>query len=753
MPPAGISKKRWEGTDDHAALLVAAVRRRHAKALSAEPELAERLERYVPDFWAAYASVYGAAHARAAEALRLLETALAGWWARPEPLRRLDRERAARPDWYQRPDLVGLSLYVDLFAGTLDGVRRKLPYLKELGVNYLHLMPLLATREGPNDGGYAVADYRRVDPRLGTMDDLRALAEALHADGMLLAIDFVMNHTAREHPWAQRALAGDPDYQAFYLMFDDRTLPDLYERTLPEVFPDFAPGNFTFVPAVGKWVWTSFYDFQWDLDYRNPAVFAAMFEEMLFLFQTGADVLRLDAVPFLWKEQGTDCRNLPGAHALLRAYRALMRIAAPGVLFKAEAIVAPDEIIRYLGTGGYEGKECELAYNATLMCHLWHALASENTQLLRTALTALPPTPETAVWLNYIRCHDDIGWGLDDEDCAAVGQDGPATRRFCSDFYAGRVPGSYAEGYRFQVDRRTGEARTSGTAAALAGLQKALVEANPEAIEAALGRLRLLYGVLYAMRGAPLLYGGDEIGQLNHFAYLDDPLKAMDNRWVHRPPMDWQRAAMRHTPGTVPHRLFATLRHLAAVRAPLAPLHSRAEEHVLFTENDRLFVVERVFEGERLLLVANFAGRPERLRLAELPAPWQQQALRDVVAGETLFLTSGDLVLPPYGFGWFVPAPEARPGPPVAVPIRLPVETFWGETVFLTGTLDVLGGGDPRHAHPLDASAYPVWSTELRLPAGTCFRFHWIKKRGPHLVARSEKTYWMKAGENRIFEV
>ncbi|GIV59407.1 MAG: hypothetical protein KatS3mg043_0496 [Rhodothermaceae bacterium] len=428
---------------------------------------------------------------------------------------------------------------------------------------------------------------------------------------------------------------------------------------------------------------------------------------------------------FCGRRQGTDCRNLPGAHALLRAYRALMRIAAPGVLFKAEAIVAPDEIIRYLGTGGYEGKECELAYNATLMCHLWHALASENTQLLRTALTALPPTPETAVWLNYIRCHDDIGWGLDDEDCAAVGQDGPATRRFCSDFYAGRVPGSYAEGYRFQVDRRTGEARTSGTAAALAGLQKALVEANPEAIEAALGRLRLLYGVLYAMRGAPLLYGGDEIGQLNHFAYLDDPLKAMDNRWVHRPPMDWQRAAMRHTPGTVPHRLFATLRQALRGRARktlLAPLHGRAEEHVLFTENDRLFVVERAFEGERLLVVANFAGRPERLRLGELPAPWQQ-------AGPAGRGGRRRSLLPDLGrpgaapvrlpAGWCPrsggPARPARR----AERMRVPVETFWGETVH-------------RHRHPRTPSAAgtpgrptrstprttPVWTAELRGPAG-----------------------------------
>ncbi len=747
-----ISKKAW-ATGDHARLLRDAFRARHAKTLAEHPELDARLEAHLPDFWAAYASVYGAGVEQAAWALRLLDAAVRGAIRRRAALRARDARHEADPHDYQSPEVIGVSLYVDLFAGTLAGVREKLPYLQELGVTYVHLMPLLKTREGPNDGGYAVADFRTVDPRLGTTADLRALADALHARGMRLAIDFVMNHTAREHPWAQKALAGDPEYQAFYMMFDDRALPDAFERTLPEVFPDFAPGNFTFVPEIGKWVWTSFYDFQWDLDYRNPAVFAAMFGEMLFLANTGADVLRLDAVPFLWKEMGTDCRNLPEAHALLRAYRALMRIAAPGVLFKAEAIVAPDEIIRYLGVGGYEEKECELAYNATLMCHLWHALAAENTQLLHTALSTLPPAPASALWLNYVRCHDDIGWGIADEDAAAVGQDGYRTRLFCADFYAGRLAGSYAEGYRFQIDRRTGEARTSGTAAALAGLQKALVENIPPDVEAALDRLLLLHNVVFTMRGAPLLYSGDEVGQLNDFSYLDDPIKAVDNRWVHRPKMDWERAERRHEPGTAAHRLFDGLQRFAATRKGLRALHGRGEEHLLFTENDRLFVVERAYEGERLLVVSNFSRAPERLRLSTLPSAWRGPAFRDALTGETLFFTSGDLVVPPYGYRWLLPAPDAAPGPPVKTTLRLRIETFWGETIHAFGALEALGGGDPRRAVPMRADDYPYWTAEVEIPEGVCFTFRWFKKRDPHIVGWSEKTYWMKAGEMRIFEL
>jgi amylosucrase len=310
---------------------------------------------------------------------------------------------------------------------------------------------------------------------------------------MLLVIDYVMNHTAREHQWAQAALKGDPHFQDFYLLFDDRTLPDAYERSLPEVFPDFAPGNFTWQPEIQKWAWTTFYDFQWDLNYRNPDVFEAMLEEMLFLANVGVDVLRLDAVPFLWKNVGTNCQNQQEAIHILAAYRALVRMVAPGMLFKSEAIVAPEDIIRYLGSGGLEGKVCEIGYNATLMNHLWQALAAENTHLLRTTLSGLPAIPKEATWINYIRCHDDIGWGISDENAAAVGQSGRGTRNYCTDFYAGVLPQSYAEGYVFQRDRQTGEARTSGTAAALTGLQKALVEADASKID-----------ILYAK------YGGEQ---------------------------------------------------------------------------------------------------------------------------------------------------------------------------------------------------------------------------------------------------
>lgn len=730
------------------------LRTRHASPLDDHPILDDRLDAHLADAWTAFSKVYGTDATAAEWFVRAVDAAIETFEERPAPLHRRDRERERTPDWFQAPEHVGYTCYVDQFAGTLDGVRDKIPYLKDLGVTYLHLMPLLKTRDGRNDGGYAVTDYRAVDPRLGSMDDLRDLAHALHEENIVLALDFVMNHTAAEHAWAQAARDGDDRYRDFYLTYEDRTLPDRFEETVDEAFPDFAPGNFTYVEAMDRWVWTSFNDFQWDLDYSNPAVFVQMFREMMVQANVGTDVLRLDAVPFLWKELGTNARNRPECHWILRAYRALTRLAAPGVLFKAEAITAPEEIVRYLGSGNGEAKECDVAYNATLMSHLWHALASENTQLLWTALTNLPQAPPSATWLNYVRSHDDIGWGLDDVDVQAVGQDPVSTRRFCAGFYAGDRPDSYAEGYHFQVDAATGEARTSGTTAALAGLQKALVEGHERDVDRALQRILLLHSVTFAARGMPLLYSGDEIGQLNDFSYLTDGEKVHDNRWVHRPPMNWDRAGLRHEEGRVEHRLFDGLSRLSNARKRLDALHSGGRERILQTKNDRTFLFERVYGDNRLLVASNFSRSPQAVSLRGGPAPTgPQTTFADVLRDEPVRFSSGRLVLPPYGYFWLQPG-AAPPEEPVPTPVELEVHTEWGEQVYLCGNLDRLGAGDPRHAlGPLSADDYPTWRAEINVPKHTYVEFRWIKKRDDRVVEWSPHYYAVKAGAPTVWRL
>ncbi|MFB6286575.1 MAG: alpha-amylase family glycosyl hydrolase [Candidatus Bipolaricaulia bacterium] len=745
LSPIEIAPETWD--PEHALEgLRARLADRYASVFDTHPDLRARLDTALADAWTAFSTLYGTDPDAAEWFVRAVDAAVEGFQDRPASLRRLDQRRGASPDWFQTPEQVGYTCYVDHFGGTLDGVRENIPYLKELGVTYLHLMPLLKTRDGRDDGGYAVQDYRAVDPQLGSMDDLRALARDLREENILLTLDFVMNHTAAEHEWARAARDGVERYRDFYLTYEDRTRPDRFEETVPEVFPDFAPGNFTYVEALDRWVWTSFYDFQWDLDYRNPALFVQMLHEMMVQANVGADVLRLDAVPFLWKEVGTNCRNLPECHWILRAYRALMDVAAPGVLFKSEAITTPSEIIRYLGTDGNEGKECDIAYNATLMSHLWHALASENTQLLRRALTNLPEAPETATWLNYVRSHDDIGWGLDDADVQAVGQDPVDTRRFCADYYAGKRPGSNAEGYHFQVDEATGEARTSGTTAALTGLQKAVVEGDDRDVDRGLRRTLLLHNVVFAARGMPLLYSGDEIGQFNDFSYLADEEKAADNRWVHRPPMDWERAALRHEEGRIEQRLFDGIKRLADTRKTLDALHSGGRERIFQVDNDRTFLFERVHGDSRLLVASNFSGEPQAVSLAPLPSVWHREAFADVLNDRSVVFSSGRLVLPPYGYWWLQPD-DGAPGAPMATPLEIEVHTEWGEQVYLCGTLEALGAGDPRDAlGPLSADDYPVWRAEIDVPADTYFEFRWIKKRDGRVVEWSPRSYAATAG-------
>ncbi|WP_345771632.1 alpha-amylase family protein [Geodermatophilus sabuli] len=586
-------------------------------------------------------------------ALRMVLTA-AG--ERPAALRRIDRRREIDPGWFQRARVQGYVCYVDRFCGTLDRLPGHLDHLAELGTTYLHLMPLLRPRPGENDGGYAVADYRAVDPRLGTMADLEQVATALHDRGMSLCIDLVLNHTAREHAWAQGWLAGDPAYAGFYTAFPDRTMPDAYDATIPEVFPDRAPGSFSWVPeacgGAGGWVWTTFWPYQWDLDYANPEVTLRMLGEITWLANRGVDVFRMDAVPFMWKRLGTSCQNQPEGHSLLQLLHALARLAAPGVVFKAEAIVSPDDLVPYLGGHDRYRPECDLAYHNQLMVLLWSSLATQDTRLARQALGRMKPIPPTASWVTYVRGHDDIGWAVADEDAAAVGLDPFAHRRFLNDFYAGRFPGSYARGALFQENEATGDARVSGSAASLCGIEAALEAGDDAALDAGIRRLVLLYSVAFAWGGIPLLYMGDELAMRNDSGYLADPERAPDNRWLHRPPMDWAAGERRGDPATLEGRVFGQLQRLGAVRRSLLALRAGVESVLLDAGSDEVLVWRREHPRSGAFVgVANFSPHPRGLDADTVTGYGTFEQVHG--SDGPLRVRDGRLVVPGLGFAWY----------------------------------------------------------------------------------------------------
>jgi len=448
-----------------------------------------RLARSAADLWGMTDRLYAAHPGYPRVKAALLAAMRKAWADRPADLRRLDLQRDLEPDWFQRPGMAGYVFYIDRFAGTLSGVLEKLDYLADLGITYVHLMPCLKPRPGDSDGGYSVMDYRAINPAYGTMEEFEALAAAFRARGISLCIDLVLNHTAKEHAWAERAKSGDAAYQDYYLMFDDETLPQQYEQALVEVFPDNAPGSFTRYPEIGKWVWTTFNEHQWDLNWANPQVFLEIAEIMFFLANRGVDVLRLDAVAFMWKRMGTRCQSEPEVHMILRALRAACRVVCPAVLHLEEAIVGPSEMLPYLGRGEHDGKEGNLAYHNSLMVQFWSALATRDTRLMTHVMaTHFPPVLTNATYATYIRCHDDIGWAVTDEDAAAVGISGAAHRSFLSEFYEGGFPGSFSQGALFQVNPETGDKRISGTFASLAGLERALATGDREGAESAVHR-------------------------------------------------------------------------------------------------------------------------------------------------------------------------------------------------------------------------------------------------------------------------
>ncbi len=612
-----------------------------------------RVDRSYPDAFDPLARLYGE-HTDVAELLDdLLGRALACAAVRSTELRHLDCDREVRPEWFLDESMIGYLCYADRFGDTLSALEDRIDYLEELGVTYLHVMPPLAPRDGSDDGGYAIADYRAVNPWLGDMDDLRHLAASLRQRGISLCIDLVVNHTAREHEWARKATAGELRYRDYYLIFEDRELPDAYERTLPEVLPDRAPGNFTWVDEIGGWVWTTFHEYQWDLDYTNPAVFAEVLEIMLDLANVGVEVFRLGAVPFLWKRMGTDCRDQPEAHLLLQAFRALVAIAAPAVLFGAEASGPPAELVEYLGANGLQRHECDLAHHNPLMVMLWSAVAARDARLPTHALGRMRTPPPTTTWVTFVRCHDDIGWAVTDRDAAAVGLDGFDHRSFLTEFYAGDFPGSFAHGDRFGSHPAPRDARTSGATASLAGIEQALERGDDVWLSAGVSRLLLLYATIYGWGGIPLIYMGDEIALRSDHSYLEDPNRADDGRWQHRPHMDWDAAARRRYPSTLEGRVFGGFRRLAAAREATAQLHGYgASTTPLYTDNPRVLAwVRRHPRFGSLLGVTNFDDQHQSVdadlcRQAVLGQP------RDVLDMWPLDISHGQIHLQPLSVAW-----------------------------------------------------------------------------------------------------
>ena len=520
---------------------------------------------------------------------------------RPQNLKKIDQKREKNPLWFQDQNTLAAVCYLDRYAGTIKNFETKIPYLQELNINILHLMPLFQTPQPQNDGGYAISNYRKTDPKIGTIQDLKKLIKNLKKANISVALDFVFNHTAHDHLWAQKAKKGQQKYKNYYYIFPDRTLPDQYEQNLREIFPEEKPGNFTYLPESKQWVWTTFNTYQWDLNFSNPEVFIAITQEMFFIANLGVEILRMDAVPFIWKELGTSCENLPQVHTLLKAFNLVAKIVAPSLILISEAIVHPNDVNSYISD-----KECKISYNPLMMATSWEALATRETKLLQKSIESYFEIDQNCSWLNYVRVHDDIGWTYSDENAWEVGINPYDHRQFLNDFYLGTFPGSFARGVSFQYNPKTGDQRVCGTCASLAGLEKAINQEGQTEIDLAIKRISLLYGLAITSKGIPLIYLGDELATLNDLSYLQQPQLSSDSRWAHRPIFDQKRFEQRTDPTTPAGKTYQSFQQLIKIRRA-HPILALGQMTPLYTGFKSLLAFLRQHQGQKIITLYNFS--------------------------------------------------------------------------------------------------------------------------------------------------
>lgn len=549
--------------------------------------------------------------------------------------------------WYLSQNMVGIMLYVDRFSRDLFEFEKKIDYLVELGVTYVHFMPLLKSREGNNDGGYAVSDYLSVEDRLGTMKQFERVIGLLKKRGIRTCIDFVLNHTAKEHRWAEECRKGTPDYQDMYHMFDDGRIPEEYEKTLTQIFPEVAPGNFTWYDDIKKHVMTRFYEFQWDLNYANPQVFNKITEVLLTLANKGIDIFRLDAIPYMWKELGTNCMNLPQVHTLLTMFKMIASDVCPSVIFLGEAIVEPKEIVKYFGTPSQ--KECEIMYNASMMVLLWNSLATRDVRLMERSLSIDYGVPEDGVWINYARCHDDIGWGFETDILRDLGMNPQLHKQFIIQFMEGKYPGSFSVGELYEFNPVTLDARNSGTMASMCGLEQAQNEKHSYKIELAVKRILLLNALIISYSGIPLLYSGDEIGQLNDWSYKKDPAIAHDSRWLHRGFMNWEEADNRYDLSTVQGQIFTAVRKMIEIRKTHEIFRCDFKAIPVDTWNKSVFGFHR---GDKMMVLANFSDEVQWVDAASFCWFGLPGEMTDLIQGRQVMTYHNRIMLGPYEFLW-----------------------------------------------------------------------------------------------------
>lgn len=512
---------------------------------------------------------------------------------RDEGLKNRDVTRENNPDWYRKSKMTGMALYIDHFADTIKGVEQSIEHLQKCNINYVHFMPFFETTRYRTDDQYAITDFRKTMEKIGKIEDLCHLTKLCHEKSINVSVDFIMNRTSNEHEWAKKAMHGDVEYMNRYVTKTDHS-------------------------------------YEWDLNYKNPRVLNEMMYNYMFIANLGTDLIQINEIEDIWKGESQNCSKVSQIHTIARIMRIISEIVCPGVLLLGNVKNDMKNAITYFGED--EKPEFHMVYQKTFMNEVWNSVATRNVKLLQTKLDVINKYPKEYVFVNYLRNHEKLNWNLD-YDFLYKNQkiNQKMHREYLNEYFLGRTGYSNSRGEVENNSDNSEKICFCGTTASMCGLEKAIDENNKKEINQAIKLEIMLYAYLFIQSGIPVIYSGDEIGQMNDYSYKENRDKMRDIQNVCRGKFDWSKAVKVVDEYSIEGKIMRGLNKIQVVKNRENTFCQIADVRVVDTKNNSVICIAREFAGEKILGIFNFSEHEKIVNIDE-----EEGIYEDLLSGKKM---------------------------------------------------------------------------------------------------------------------